>query len=481
MKKNDRHKTILVLMIISQMLLTAFVLYWLQSQYSAEKRRLQRELAYMAVEARNDITDSILYGTGNTSADHGNRLSKGHSGNDSVKLSRKKEASDLRRPPVQSPDTIFIPVISRVARDMMQPGKNRTMADNDNDTVHNADSHVRNRWFMSLDTASFRQIFNSKLSNSGMAFSLHWSTDGHENNSTPKESIATPAAGPVLLINKIAITGFRKHIISNIIPQIFFGLVLVLLTALAFFFSYRSINEHIILSNLKNEFIGNITHELKTPVATLSVAIESLTRYNLKSEPGKLEEYLQLASVETKRLEELINRVLDNTVLQNGGQQLNMIVTDINGLIKEVTDRMLQTCNGGSITFTHSEKPMSVMVDPLFFKGAIINLIDNSIKYCDKDPLINVISYTKGNYAVTEINDNGPGIPEEYLSRVFEKFFRLPSGNVHNVKGYGLGLSYVSQIIGLHHGSVEVHNLNPGCSFIIKLPLNHAEKQGSLH
>lgn len=476
MKKNNRHKRILALMLISQMLLTAFVLYWLQSQYSAEMRRLQRELTFMAIETRNDITDSILYGTGNTFADHGNRLSQGRSGNDSIRLSRKKGASDLRRPPVQSPDTIFIPVVSGVAHDMMQPGKNRTMAENDNDTVHNTDRHVRNRWFISLDTASFRQILSSKLSNSGMDFSLHWSKNGRGNNNPPEESIGAPETGPGLLISEIAITEFRRHVISKIIPQICFGLVLVLLTALAFFFSYRSINEHIILGNLKNEFIGNITHELRTPVATLSVAIESLSKYNLKSEPGKLEEYLKLASVETKRLEELINRVLDHTVLQNGGQQLNMIVIDINDLIKEVTDRMLLTCNGDSITFTPSEKPMSVMVDPLFFKGAIINLIDNSLKYCDKDPLINVISYRKGNYAVTEINDNGPGIPEEYLARVFEKFFRLPAGNIHNVKGYGLGLSYVSQIIELHQGTVDVHNLNPGCSFIIKLPLSHAEE-----
>ncbi len=457
-------------MIISQLLLTTFVLYWLQTQYGAEMRRLQRELTFMAIETRNGITDSLLYGTGNTEV----RRGQVHQ-DDSLRMSRSKTAMEHRKPGFKSPDTIFIPVVSGIAHELTQTNKERYASEEKSDTAYTRDHRTKNRWLMNIDTASFRESFTSKMRNTGMDFAIQWDDTPHGNKLPPEESLGSPEPGPGFVITDIAITKFRRHIISKILPQIIFGLLLVMLTALAFFFSYRSIHEHIILSNLKNEFIGNITHELKTPVATLSVAIESLNKYNLKNEPRLLEEYLKLASLETRRLEELINRVLDHTMLQNGMQQLNKVVSDINSLITEVTEIMPQTFPGGSIEFFPSKEQLQLAVDPLFFKGAIINLIDNSLKYCDKEPHIKIISYRKGNTAIIEVNDNGPGIPEEYHNRIFEKFFRIPAENVHNVKGYGLGLSFVAQVIELHSGTVKVHNLNPGCSFMITLPIN-AEK-----
>ena len=113
---------------------------------------------------------------------------------------------------------------------------------------------------------------------------------------------------------------------------------------------------------------------------------------------------------------------------------------------------------------------LKISGDRLYITGVLINLIDNAIKYSDQEPVIKVLSTRTANEIRVEINDNGPGIPEEYQKRIFDKFFRVPNENIHNVKGYGLGLSFASLVMNLHKGSIEVRNLNPGCSFLLKFP-----------
>jgi two-component system phosphate regulon sensor histidine kinase PhoR len=215
-----------------------------------------------------------------------------------------------------------------------------------------------------------------------------------------------------------------------------------------------------------------MTHELKTPVATISIALESLGRYNMRNEPEVMDEYLRLASSETERLTELINRVLDHSMLEENKQLLKPVLTDVNSLVSDVTRNMQQRFEKcGSIEFKPSPEKINVLCDPLFLSGVIINLIDNSIKYCDKDPVIRILAGSDSGSAIIEVTDNGPGIPAEYHNRIFEKFFRMPTGNVHNVKGYGLGLSFAYLVMKLHKGSISITNLEPGCSFKLKLPL----------
>ena len=188
-----------------------------------------------------------------------------------------------------------------------------------------------------------------------------------------------------------------------------------------------------------------------------------------------MEEYLRLASEETQRLGELINRVLDHTLLEQKQHPLDLKAIDLNRLIKEVVDTMkIKLGKKGTIEFIAPEDSIIMSGDPLYLKGVFINLIDNSIKYCDKEPVIKIVAVKNEDEIVIEINDNGPGIPAEYREKVFEKFFRLPSEDIHNVKGYGLGLSFASLVMELHKGSIEVRNLSPGSSFILKFPVNNA-------
>ena len=146
-----------------------------------------------------------------------------------------------------------------------------------------------------------------------------------------------------------------------------------------------------ILNSLRDEFVNNITHELKTPVSTIMVALEALGNFNMKKEPHVMEEYLRLASEETQRLGELINRVLDHTLLEQKQHPLELNEIDLNRLIREVVDTMsIKLGKKGTIEFNASEDNIRISGDPLYLKGVFINLIDNSIKYCDKEPVIKI-------------------------------------------------------------------------------------------
>jgi signal transduction histidine kinase len=325
----------------------------------------------------------------------------------------------------------------------------------------------------SMDTSKFKKSFYQRVNKNRMNFHIDWIAVRTEITQAKAQKVMVIEPLPVFSLPAAAITGYSGYLMGRMMTQIIFGIVLVLITALAFIVAYRSLRNHMILNSLRDEFVSNITHELKTPVSTIMVALEALGNFNMKKEPQVMEEYLRLASEETHRLGELINRVLDHTLLEQKQHPLDLKEIDLNRLISEVADTMsIKLGKKGRIEFNPGEENIRISADPLYLKGLFINLIDNSIKYCDKEPVIKVFTSRNDNKIVIEINDNGPGIPEEYRKKIFEKFFRLPSEDVHNVKGYGLGLSFASLVMELHNGSIETRNLNPGSSFILKFPTN---------
>jgi signal transduction histidine kinase len=365
----------------------------------------------------------------------------------------------------QMPDTIKL---RKRTHDMLLRSVKLIVAHTE-DTIRLNDPEMV-RFTLSPDTTLFKTHYYEKINDAGMKVMISW--EGEKDGQAFKSRILHIGPEGPFALPRASITKYGGIITGRILPQLLFGIILVFLSALSFTLAFRSIRDHVILNDLKNDLISNITHELKTPVATLRVALESLTRYNLKDEPGMTEEYLKLATIETKRLEDLINRILDQSMLEDHAQSLNLVPTDIYLLISEVVKNMSYLGKKCSIDFTPTQERITVMADPLYLKGVFINIIDNSIKYCNSDPVITIRSYQKERNAIIEINDNGPGIPEVYHDRIFEKFFRVPSGNIHNVKGSGLGLSFASRVISLHKGEIGVRNLSPGCSFILKLPLS---------
>jgi len=461
-------------MIISQVLLTVFVLQWIRSQYREEKERLSDDLTTLYIEAQDEMVDTILFKSyvspvltlSENSIRSGEDRLKGivrWEGENGRVIVNVKHAPDSGR---QLPDTIRL----RKTNDDMLIRSVKLIISHSRDTLRSDVPLIKNLG-LTPDTSAFKKHFHHRLSDAGLKFNLLWIKDSANGENFRKTIYLAPLTP--FSLPPVTVKNYAGYLAGKIFPQILFGSLIICLTALAFMISYRSLRDHALLSSMRDEFINNMTHELKTPVSSISLALESLSKYNLRNDPEILGEYLKLALSETRRLEDLINRVLDHSVLEENMRTLDLTTTDLNILIGEVIAIMqVRLKEKGVIEFYPSEGKLMVRCDILLFKGVIMNLIDNGIKYSGEFPEIKLYTEKDEHYAKITVTDNGPGILPEYNDKIFEKFFRIPSGNVHNVKGYGLGLSFASQVMALHKGTIGIINKEEGCSFILNLPLS---------
>ena len=263
-----------------------------------------------------------------------------------------------------------------------------------------------------------------------------------------------------------------NYILNKIKLQVLFSLLLLTITMLSFIFLYRNLVNQRRLAAMKNEFISNITHELKTPIATVSVAIEALRSFNASLDPQKTKEYLDISSNELQRLSLLVDKVLKLSMFEKKAVELQYETLDMKELVGEVTSSMrLQFEKHHAQVNVSSVGDTSLEGDRLHLVSVIFNLIDNAIKYSPDAPKIDINMIGDTSKVNLIIRDSGIGIPQEYQNRIFEKFFRVPTGNLHNAKGYGLGLSYVSHVISRHNGTIDVKSIpDDGSEFSISLP-----------
>mgnify|MGYP001806988380 CR=1 FL=1 len=268
-----------------------------------------------------------------------------------------------------------------------------------------------------------------------------------------------------------SLAGVRTLIIKEITPQILFSAVLTLTIITAFVFMYKNIRSQQKLMAQKSDFISNITHELKTPVATVSVAIEALQNFDVGTNPEKSKEYLNIAQHELSRLSAITDNILKTTLLEEGAINIEKQVVNLDIIVEKTISSLslfIEKSNA-TLTFEKSEGTFQIVGNMLHLSNVVSNLVENAIKYSIDEPQINIY-LTKSNQTILlSIKDKGPGIAKEYHQKVFEKFFRIPTGNVHNIKGYGLGLSYVSSVMKAHHAKISLSSdENKGCEFLLK-------------
>lgn len=263
-----------------------------------------------------------------------------------------------------------------------------------------------------------------------------------------------------------------SQIFSAIKLQIIFSLFIICITTAAFIFLYRNLRSQQKLSTIKNEFISNITHELKTPIATVSVALEALKNFNAIQNPAKTKEYLDISEAELQRLSLLVDKVLKLSMFEHKAIELNKETVYPEKLISEILSTMkLQFEKQQAKVYFTADADITLQADKLHFTSVVYNLIDNALKYSGEKAEINIVLRKENHMSVLEVKDNGIGIPAAYQQRIFEKFFRVPTNNRHNIKGYGLGLSYVYEVIKKHNGSISVKSeTDKGSTFIIQLP-----------
>jgi len=271
---------------------------------------------------------------------------------------------------------------------------------------------------------------------------------------------------------RLDINNKTAFIFKRIAVPILFSVFLIAFTALSFSLLYRNLLRQNRLSNIKNEFISNITHELKTPIATVSVAIEALRSFNADLDTKRTKEYLDISANELQRLSLLVDKVLKLSMFEKKEIELQYELLDMKDLVQEVTSSLrLQFEKHNAQVNVTSDGDTSLEGDRLHLVSVIFNLLDNAIKYSDTAPKINIAMHGDDKKVSLVIEDSGIGIPEEYKGRIFEKFFRVPTGNLHNAKGYGLGLSYVSHVVSRHKGTIDVESIpGDGSKFIISLP-----------
>ncbi|MEO6251997.1 MAG: HAMP domain-containing sensor histidine kinase [Ferruginibacter sp.] len=267
------------------------------------------------------------------------------------------------------------------------------------------------------------------------------------------------------------------YMFKKIRLQLFLSLFLIALTILSFVFIYRNLLAQKRLTEIKNEFIGNITHELKTPIATVSVAIEAMKNFDALKDPERTQEYLGIAGQELNRLSLLVDKVLRLSMFETQQVELKYEWFDVKKLLQEVISSMqLQFQKFGTkVKFGSNGEDFMMMADRMHITSVVYNLLDNALKYGKEEPEVDIHIEATASEMTLTVKDNGIGIPVSYKEKIFDKFFRVPHGDKHNVKGYGLGLSYTAHIIAEHKGSIKLESEEEkGTTFIIKLPKENA-------
>ncbi len=272
----------------------------------------------------------------------------------------------------------------------------------------------------------------------------------------------------------LAIFEDKNAIIREMLWMIIASIVFTTIIVLAFFVTVRTLFNQKKLSEIKSDFINNMTHELKTPLATISLAIDALTNEKVIHDTDKIKIYSSMIKEENKRMNKQVEKILQAARLEKEEIKLNIQTLDTHQIINKVADNLalqIQEKNG-TLTLKLNATSPTIEADEVHFSNIIFNLLDNAMKYSKDAPHIEVITLNTGNGMLSiKIKDNGIGMDKETQSRIFEKFYRAHTGNLHNVKGFGLGLSYVKAIVDAHGGKIKVESApGKGSTFTLILP-----------
>ncbi|MBD0331736.1 MAG: HAMP domain-containing histidine kinase [Chitinophagaceae bacterium] len=477
MQKLKTIKWLPVLMAIAILGIAAFQVYWLMNTYNREKKTLERSTNMLfretvfSLQAAKLKLEKIVADSGKTT----------HIQIHSANVSRKSHLEYL-------PDDKLIRFLNVLSEKAKNPTETTTAKFNqkisggsnskgmfasrkkllmqflyDMDSIQ--DSVTVKEVHSALEKRMQQQNFNIPFTVSR----LKTPNDGRVFN-----EVTVGFAHPITY--KLSLVNTFPYLVRRISASVFLSLFIVGFTTICFVLLYRNLLKQRRLAEIKNEFISNITHELKTPIATVSVAIEALRSFNATMDQQRTKEYLEISSNELHRLSLLVDKVLKLSVFEKKEVDLKYETLDLRDLVAEVTSSMqLQFEKHNASVKISSEGNTQLQGDRLHLVSVIFNLLDNALKYSSGQPEIEIIVKGGTNKVSLCICDNGIGIPAEYQNKVFEKFFRVPTGNLHNAKGYGLGLSYVAHVVNRHDGTIKVDSIEgDGSKFTITLPKHNA-------
>lgn len=258
----------------------------------------------------------------------------------------------------------------------------------------------------------------------------------------------------------------------SLLPQILFSLFITGGILLLFMLIYKEALRQKKIGDIRRDFINNMTHEFKTPLATMSLAADTIMNDKVISDKEKVTYYAQQIKNENRKLNEQVEKVLDLALTEKNALEMNLANTDIIRCIENAVAalKLQAESSGGSISFTHEGAFSTIAVDRFHIERLLMNLLDNAIKYGGKPPLVKVTAQQYRGGTEIKVTDNGSGIPKEEWKSIFEPFRRLQSGDVHDVKGFGIGLSYAKTVAENHNGTLFVsESSNHGTTFTLIL------------
>lgn len=306
----------------------------------------------------------------------------------------------------------------------------------------------------------------------------HEDTINHYSNAyaliPPSGSAAENLASDEVLI--VVVPQIKNIVTKSLLPQMVFSILLMIVISTAFYLTVSTMIRQKKLSEIKNDFINNMTHEFKTPLATISLAVDALKNEKVTGDPQKLGYFRSIIKEENQRMNRQVETILKSALMERQEVELNLKPINVHQVIEDVADNFilrLEEKQGHLETHLQAEHYM-IDADEVHFSNLINNLLDNAVKYSKDNvpPTVSVTTTSTNKKIQIKIEDNGIGMTRETLKRIFEKFYRAHTGNIHNVKGFGLGLSYVKTVVEAHEGTIKADSiLGKGSCFTIELPL----------
>lgn len=266
----------------------------------------------------------------------------------------------------------------------------------------------------------------------------------------------------------------KKFLLKSVLGMAFLSLLFTLVIVIAYASAIYQLIRQKQISEIKSDFINNMTHEFKTPIATINLAVEAIRNPKIISDQEKVIRYLEMIRDENKRMHAQVENVLRISKLERNQLDISKDRVDAHDLIKKAISHVeLIVLDRGGYIHTHLEAERSeILANDMHFGNVLVNILDNAIKYSPQAPKIDVYTEVAKNYMIIKIQDQGSGMSKAVLKKVFEKFYREHTGDIHNVKGHGLGLAYVKKIVEDHQGEVYAESeKGKGSTFYIKMPL----------
>jgi two-component system phosphate regulon sensor histidine kinase PhoR len=308
--------------------------------------------------------------------------------------------------------------------------------------------------------------------------------DSINNYISPPQLIIAPSGSPTESLSPdetfiVVIPNFKSLVYKSLSWSIVMAVLFTIIIIAAFYLTVRTMLRQKKLSEIKNDFINNMTHEFKTPIATISLAVDALKNEKVMGDRDKMTYFNSIIKEENQRMNRQVETILKASQLEKQEVQLVLKPQHVHEVIKDVADNFTLQLNqkNGKIDLELNAQEDLIEADEVHFSNLVNNLIDNAVKYSKDNvpPEIKISTSVTPRNFVFKIEDNGIGMTKETLKRIFERFYRAHTGNIHNVKGFGLGLSYVKTMVEAHGGEIKADStLGRGSTFVIELPLKKA-------